>query len=284
MEDTAMNWTVAAVQMDCRLADPNFNRNAVVEQVKAAAKTGAKLAVFPECIITGYSFPNRKSLVEMAETLPGPTTEALTPVCRDLGIHAVVGMVESEPSSGRLFNACALVGPQGFIAGYRKVHLPCMGLDRFMDRGDRPFAVYDIGGFKVGMAICFDGSFPEAARLLTLAGADIIVLPTNWATQAQKMADLICRVRALENHVYFMPVNRTGDEGGFHFIGLSAIVNCAGDFINRAEHDRPAIVTAEIDPAVARNKHVIHCAGEYEIDRINWRRPDLYGPLVTPIK
>lgn len=278
-----MTWTVAAVQMDCRLADPTHNRAAVVEQVRAAAKAGAKLIAFPECIITGYSFKDRESILPLAETLPGPTTEALTPVCREFNVHAVVGMVELEKSTGRVFNACALVGPQGFIAGYRKAHLPCMGLDRFMDKGDRPFTVHDIGGLKVGLAICFDGSFPESSRLLTLAGADIIVLPTNWATQAQKMADLICRVRALENHVYFMPINRTGDEGGFHFIGLSGIVDCAGDFINRAEHDRPAIVTAEIDPQVARNKHVIHCAGEYEIDRINWRRPDLYGPLVEAI-
>jgi predicted amidohydrolase len=278
-----MTWTVAAVQMDCRLADANLNRAAVVEQARAAAQTGAKLIAFPECVVTGYCFSDRGSIQRLAETLPGPTTEAVTPVCREFNTHVVVGMVELEKATGRLFNACALVGPQGFIAGYRKVHLPCMGLDRFMDKGDRPFAVYDIGGLKVGMAICFDGSFPESSRLLTLAGADIIVLPTNWATQAQKMADLICRVRALENHVYFMPINRTGDEGGFHFIGRSAIIDCAGDFLKRAEHDQPAIVVAEIDPQAARNKHVIHCAGEYEIDRINWRRPDLYGPLVEPM-
>lgn len=277
-----MSWTVAGVQMDCRLGDVATNRATIQKNLRDAAEQGAQLVVFPECALTGYCFTSRTQLAPFAEPLPGPSTELLAADCRKLNVYAVVGMIEHDPATNRLFNACALIGPNGFIAGYRKAHIPCIGADRFVSPGDRPFATHDLGGLRVGMAICFDASFPETARLLTLADADLIVLPTNWATQARKMADLICRVRALENHVFQLSVNRVGDEGGFHFIGCSSLCDCAGDFVVRAEHDQPAIIVATIDPTVARQKRVVHCAGEYEIDRINWRRPDLYEPLVRP--
>lgn len=278
-----MDWTIAAVQMDCRLGDVETNRIAIVDQIRQAADQGARLIAFPECILTGYGFGDRTAVLRVSETLPGPSTDVFAKECARLNVFTVVGMIERDPATDRLFNACALIGPAGFIAGYRKAHRPCIGADRFVEPGDCPFSVHEIGGLRLGMAICFDGSFPESARLLTLAGADLIVLPTNWATQARKMADLICRVRALENHVYYLSVNRVGDEAGFHFIGCSSLCDCAGDFAARADHDRPAIVTATIDPTIARNKKVVHCAGEYEIDRINWRRPELYTPLVQPI-
>jgi len=279
-----MNWTISAVQMDCHFANPDANRAAILQQLRLAAEKGAQLVAYPECILTGYGFTDRAAMFRVAETLPGPTTDAVAHECKRLNVFAVVGLIEFDRTTERLFNACALVGPQGFIAGYRKVHLPCMGADRFVARGDRPFAVHDLGGLRVGMAICFDGSFPESARLLALAGADLIVLPTNWATQARKMADLICRVRALENHLYFLSVNRVGDEAGFHFIGCSSLCDCGGDFLARAETDQPTILTATIDPTIARIKRVVHCAGEYEIDRINWRRPDLYEQLIAPVE
>ena len=195
--------------------------------------------------------------------------------CRN--VFTVVGLIERD--GDKLFNASVLVGPTGFIAKYRKVHLPCIGLDRFVDPGDLPFSVHDIGGLKVGLAICFDASFPEASRVLTLGGADLIALPTNWAAPAIKMAEIVCRVRALENHVYFVGVNRVGDEAGFHYIGRSLISDFGGDFIASANHDREDIITAVVDPIAARQKKVVHCTGEYEIDRVNWRRPEFYGPL-----
>src|SRR5205814_1216827 len=139
-------------------------------------------------------------------------------VCRELGVWAVVGLLESD--GVKLFNAAALVGPTGFVAGYRKVHLPFVGADRFTTPGDRPFAVHDLGGLRVGMTICYDGSFPEAGRVLALAGADLIVLPTNWPTQGERSARLLTPARALENRVYFAAVDRVGEERGYRFIGL----------------------------------------------------------------
>lgn len=272
-------WTIAAVQMDCQLADMETNLAAVRDHLQTAAAQGARLVVFPECALSGYGFASRADALASSDSLPGPTTEVLTADCARLDVYAVIGMLERD-ASGRLFNASALVGPKGFIAGYRKVHLPCIGIDRFVDRGDRPFAVHEIDGLRLGLNICFDMSFPESARALTLLGADVIALPTNWATPSVKMAELVCRVRALENHVHFVCVNRVGEESGFHYIGKSSIINCAGDFLAQADHDRETIITAKIDPAAARQKKIIFCAGEYEIDRVGWRRPDMYGPLM----
>ena len=148
---------------------------------------------------------------------------------------AVFGLLEAAPD-GKLFNACALVGPKGFVAGYRKLHLPCLGADRFTDPGDRPFAVHDIGGLKIGMNICFDGSFPESSRILTLLGADLVVLPTNWTTNSRKMAELVSAARAWENHIYYLAVNRVGDETGY-LSGESS----AADYLSNVLHFAPSL-------------------------------------------
>ena len=273
-------WTVAAVQMDCRLSRPADNLAAVRAKLAAAAATGARLVTFPECALTGYGLPDRAAALAAAEPVPGPATDALAADCDRLGVWAVVGMLERD--GDRVFNAAALIGPGGRVASYRKVHLPCVGLDRFVDPGDRPFAVHDLGGLRVGLGICFDLSFPEMTRVLTLQGADLIILPTNWAAPAVKMATLVTRVRALENRVYVLACNRVGDETGFHYLGHSSITDVSGDFLAAADHDGEAIITAEIDPDAARQKRVVTCAGEYEIDRVNWRRPEFYGGLVSP--
>jgi predicted amidohydrolase len=273
------NWTVAGVQMDCTLGDKGANLAAMTRKLGDAADRGARLVVFPECALTGYGFNSRKHARSAAESLPGPSTDVFARECVRRGVWAVFGMLEATPE-GKLYNSCALVGPTGFVAGYRKIHLPCLGADRFTDPGDRPFAVHDLGGFKIGMNICFDGSFPESARILTLLGADLVVLPTNWATGARKMAELVSAARAWENHIYYLGVNRVGDESGFHYIGMSSAADYLGNVIHFAKEDAEEIFTFEVNPAAAAQKRVVHCHGDYEIDRVNWRRPELYGPLI----
>ena len=108
--------------------------------------------------------------------------------------------------------------------------------------------MHDLGGLRVGMNICYDGSFPESSRVLALMGADLILLPTNWPTKALCTAQYLAAARALENRVFYMAVNRVGDEAGFHFIGQSRIHDCTGDLLAVCEHDRPAILAADIDP------------------------------------
>lgn len=271
-------WTVAGVQMDCKLGDAPANLRAMEERIAIAADRGAKLVVFPECIHSGYGYESRAEVVRVAEPLPGPATDRIAKVCAKFGVHVVFGLFEAAGS--KLFNACALVGPQGYVASYRKMHLPCLGADRFTDPGDRPFAVHDIGGLKIGMNICFDGSFPESSRILTLLGADLVVLPTNWATNAMTMASLVSAARAWENHIYYLAVNRVGEESGFTYIGKSSAADYLGKMIHWAPENEEAIFTFDVDPVAARQKRVVTCAGTYEIDRVNWRRPDLYGPLL----
>lgn len=271
-------WRVAGVQFNCKLADKAGNLAIMQLKLREAASHGAKLIVFPECALTGYGLANREEAAGVAETLPGPATEAFAAVCKELNVFAIFGLIEK--AGDKLFNAAAIVGPQGFIAGFRKIHMPCIGIDRFLDKGDRPFEVHDLGGLRIGIGICFDNSFPESVRLMTLQGADLVLQPTNWADKAIKNATLVARVRAFENSIYYMAVNRVGTEAGFHYIGHSSITDPGGEFLAFAEHDREAIIIADIDPEKARQKKVVHCAGEYEIDRVNWRRPEMYKGLV----
>ena len=108
------NWTVAGVQMNCALGDTAANRVALVAKLRDAAARGAKLVVFPECVLSGYGFESRGHALAAAEPLPGPSTDFVAKVCAELGVWAVFGMLEAAPG-GKLYNACALVGPQGSI-------------------------------------------------------------------------------------------------------------------------------------------------------------------------
>jgi predicted amidohydrolase len=275
-------WKIAAVQIDCHLADKDRNLDSMRKYLRVAAERGARLVIFPECILTGYGFDSRDEALPFAESLPGPASDAIAAECRALNVWAIFGLLERAGSD--LFNACALVGPTGFVASYRKIHLPYLGVDRFTTPGDQPFAVHDLGGLRVGINICYDGSFPESARILMLLGADLVVLPTNWPTGAYSTVCHLVQARALENQIYYAAVNRIGEERGFRYIGQSRIVQCNGDLLAKANEHEEEILLAEIDPATARNKHLIKIPGRYELDRVADRRPELYGPLCTPVK
>ena len=112
-----------------------------------------------------------------------------------------------------------------------------------------------------------------------LLGADLIVLPTNWPTGAASTVCHLVPARAMENHVYYAAVNRVGEERGFRFIGRSRIIAPNGDLLATGSGHGEDILLADIDPAVARNKHIVKVPGKYELDRLADRRPDMYGPL-----
>ena len=200
--------------------------------------------------------------------------------CAKHRCYCIFGFLERDGS--RLYNACVLAGPEGVIGSFRKVHLPFLGIDMYADPGDRPFAVHDAGGLKVGMHICYDGSFPESARVLALLGADLLVLPTNWPTHSECAAEHMIPTRAMENTVYAMAVNRVGHESGFRFIGGSSIVDPSGRVLARAGADTEETLFADIDPEVARKKHLVRVPGRHEINRIADRRPSFYEPIVKP--
>jgi predicted amidohydrolase len=140
-------WKIAGVQMDCRFSDKRTNLDTIRTKLREAAGSGARLVVFPECALTGYAFESKEEALPHAELIPGPSTETLATGCRKLGVWAVFGMLERDRADN-LFNACALVGPDGIAGSYRKIHLPILGVDRFATPGDRPFAVHDLGGLR----------------------------------------------------------------------------------------------------------------------------------------
>jgi predicted amidohydrolase len=276
----SQTYRVAAVQMDCKLGDVPTNRTMILDRLREAADKGAKIAVFPECALTGYGFASRAEGMKFAEPVGGPNVGQIAAECTRRGIYAVFGMLERD--GDRLFNACVLVGPAGLVGSYRKVHLPFLGVDRFVDLGDRPFAVHNAGGVKVGMHICYDVSFPEAPRVMTLLGADLLVLPTNWPPHSECAAEHVIPTRAMENVVYMAVSNRVGEEAGFRFIGRSSIVDPTGRVLAFASPDAEQILYADIDPAIARQKHLVRRPGLHEIDRIADRRPAFYAKIVEP--
>lgn len=273
-------WKIAGAQIDIQFGDKAANLRRMQEALEETSRAGARLTVFPECALPGYCFDGLEEAMPLAEPIPGPGVQAIAELAARHRQFVIFGLLERD--GDRIFNACALVGPDGLVGSYRKAHLPYLGVDRFTTRGDRPFEVFDAAGLKIGMNICYDGAFPEAARALALAGADLIVLPTNWPPGAECTADFVINTRAMENNVYYMAVNRVGTERGFTFIGKSKICDPSGCTMAEAPHANPTILYATIDPARARRKKIIRVPNKHEIHRFDDRRPDLYGPLVAP--
>ncbi|MFO0958130.1 MAG: carbon-nitrogen hydrolase family protein [Isosphaeraceae bacterium] len=276
-----MTVRVAAVQCEPKFADVESNRRMILDRFAEATRNGARLVVFPECALTGYGFGSKEEARPYAEPIPGPSLDAFAGACKTAGAFLIVGMLEAD--GDRLFNACALVGPEGVVGSYRKIHLPYLGVDRFADPGDRPFAVQDAGGIRVGMHICYDGGFPESGRILSLLGADVLVLPTNWPTHAERAAEVMMATRAMENTVFAIACNRVGEERGFRFVGRSSICGTSGEYLAFASPEGEEILYAEIHPEKARNKRLVRVPGLHIVDRIGDRRPEFYGKLTEPM-
>lgn len=271
---------VAGIQMDFTLGDNAGNVARMIAQLDDPQVASAQLVVFPECAVSGYCFDSREEAWPHAETTPGPATEALLAAAKARGKHLVFGMLERN--GDKLHNSCVLLGPEGIVGVYRKIHLPFLGVDRFVDGGTEPLRVYDIGSMRVGLHICYDGSFPECVRVLTLLGADLVVLPTNWPPGADTFAELLPNARALENHIYYMAVNRVGTERGFQFIGTSKFCLPTGRSPSVGSATEPAIITGSVQPHIVRNKRLVRVPGKHLIDRLADRRPEFYGLLAQP--
>ncbi len=266
--------------MDCEIGHVAANRRRIIERIRAAKEKAAELIIFPECALTGYCFDSLEEARPCAEPLDGLSAQAIAEACHQTGIYAVVGFIESAETG--CYNAALLAGPEGIIGCYRKAHLPFLGVDRFLTPGERPFAVFDLPFGKVGINICYDASFPEAARVLKLLGAELIILPTNWPPGAWRTPEFVINTRAQENHVNFAAVNRVGTERGWQFIGRTKIVDYNGDTVAEASGEKEELLIIELDLKGANNNHIVNMAGAYEIDRLADRRPELYGLISQP--
>ena len=275
----------AAVQLGGDWLDPDANRRRIVGRLTELGERGVELAVFPELATSGYCRTGELAAFDAdfarryhacAETIPGPTTDAVAEVCAGCGMHATVGVLERDPTVPMLqYNSIALVGPRGLIGRYRKVHLPLSEKHYFRAGNELPVFTTDLG--VIGLSICYDGRFPEHARTLALSGAEVIC--ASWAVQ--EIPGLVddenlharSYVRAQENSVYFVSANRAGREAGVGFIGHSAIAAPNGAVV-AASHTRDEdVVEAVLEANVLeRNRQLLPIFAD--------RRPELYGKLV----
>lgn len=214
----------------------------------------ADLIVLPELFNTGYQFTSKDEVKALAEEVPdGFTTDAFIHEARKRKTFFVFGMAERVRD--RFFNSAVLVGPEGFIGVYRKIHL--FSMERYwFSPGEDGFPVFDIGPARLGLMICFDWIFPEAARVLALEGADIICHPSNLVLPYCPEAMI---TRSLENRVFAITANRVGREEripgrALNFIGKSQVVSPKGEILYRASEDGEEVKVLEIDPEEARNK------------------------------
>ncbi len=272
---------VAGIQTDVTFANADANTDRMIQWLRSPSVAECDLVVFPECMLTGYCYDSAEEAMPIAQTLPGPASEAIGKICQVNDQYVAFGLLERS-LTGELYNSCVLIGPTGIVGVYRKVHLPYLGIDRFVTQGREPFRTWDADGMRVGMHICYDASFPECSRSLALEGADLIILPTNWPPGADTFAKYLPNARALENNVFFLAVNRVGEERGFRFIGQSRMCDTNGNSLAEGGDSGEVAIITDIDIDRARSKRLVRVPGKHVIDRLADRRPEYYNKLVEP--
>jgi predicted amidohydrolase len=239
-------------QFSPHFGKPGDNLDALIGAVDRAR---ADLIVAPELALSGYLFTNRGEVERLAEEVPGPATDRLAEAAAGAGCHVVIGM--AERSAELLYNSAVLIGPGGVLGVYRKVHL-FFEEKLYFTPGDLGFPLFEVGGVKVGLLVCFDHFFPEAARTLALQGAQIICHPSNLVLP--EYGQLTTRVRSVENRVFWILANRFGTErrGGksLTYSGCSQITAENGEILTRAPADGDSLTVVEVNPGRAQNKRV----------------------------
>ncbi|MDE2126258.1 MAG: carbon-nitrogen hydrolase family protein [Armatimonadetes bacterium] len=264
---------VAAVQMDVIQGLPARNSAVMAERLSAAAESGARLVVFPECAHNGYVFGGAGEARDAAAPPGHGWMRHLEAACAAHDVWVVAGFLERFDD--RLHNSAAVIGPSGLLGIYRKTHLPLLGVDRYVHAGEE-IPVFDLPFCRLGVLICYDIRFPEACRTLALKGADVLAVPTNWHQGAESAPEFLTRTRAWENRIWVVACNRVGTERGVRFIGRSQIVSPAGRVLAEAGGNEPETIAAAIVPAEARCKRLVVAPGEFEMDPIGDRRPEIY--------
>ena len=276
---------IAGIQTDIKIGDAESNLANMQSKLQQLSDEGLFLTAFPECFLTGYCFESLQEALDNSVARDADEVNRVRELAAKFDTNIVFGFLERQNEAGtdRVYNACGMATTAGDLHIYHKVHLPKLGVDQFTTAGDS-FNPVDVDDVKIGMNICYDCSFPEPARLLALQDVDLIVLPTNWPPGAGSTADCIPNARALENAIYYMAVNRVGTERGFEFIGKSKICHPDGYDLASANHAGEAILIADFDPEIARQKHLVRVPDKHEIHRFADRRPEHYGPIAEDLK
>lgn len=269
-------YRVAAIQYGPSLGEKEKNSGELLTLVKDAAAHEARLIVLPEMAITGYCWTAREEIAPFVEPIPGPTTTLFQEVATQYGCYVAVSLPEADPVTQVYYNSTALLGPDGLVGKYRKMH-SYIAEPRWARDGDLGVPVWDTPLGKLSALIGTDAMYFEAARLLALREADVLLLPTNWV-------DGTCpsnwwMARAFENGVYVVAANRYDRERDVQFNGGSCVINPDGS-IQAYRDNGPGIVYGEVDLGCSRDKR---WGGAYEIvgDRLADRRPAEYVSLVN---
>ncbi|MBR1126076.1 nitrilase family protein [Bradyrhizobium lablabi] len=272
---------IACIQLEPQIGQKEANVTRSLERITEAAGRGARLIVLPELCNSGYVFESRQEAFALAEAVPdGPTCEAWLEAARRHDAVIVAGICERAGDA--LYNSAAIVGPDGFIGTYRKVHL--WGAENlFFEPGDLGVPVWKTRFGRMAVAICYDGWFPETYRLAALQGADILCVPTNWVPMPGQpdnmlvMANVLAMGGAHSNSMYVAAADRVGVERGQPFLGSSLIVSHTGfPLAGPASKTAEEIIYAELNLSDARSRRVLNSFNQPLRDR----RTDVYDEML----
>ncbi|MEA3377453.1 MAG: carbon-nitrogen hydrolase family protein [Chloroflexota bacterium] len=241
------NPTVALVQMNCALEEKTANVGRAVEFLEQSSGR-ADIVCFPELLTTGYNLDLiGDDFCDLAESIPGPTTEQMGQKAREYGLAILGTIVEAdEKKEGTLYDATFLLNKKGELVGkYRKSHLHPTE-HRYLQAGDR-LPVFDLDGLIVGVTICFDHAFPQIFTILALQGAEVVFIPSAVPVGYEYLLNLRTRARAQDNQIFTVAVNRVGRDGDVTYCGLSQVVNPRGEVIAQASHAEEEVLVAELD-------------------------------------
>ncbi len=255
---------VGFVQFSPEMLDVKGN---VQTALSLAGGLDADLVVLPELFNSGYAFKSRKELVLVAEEISsGQTTKVLLDFSRKKKNCVVAGIAEKDGS--RFYNSAVAVYNGRMLGVYRKTHLFGAIEKAVFSPGNTGFKVFNAGGMKVGVMVCFDWFFPESMRTLALMGADVVAHPANLVLPFCPDA---LKTRCMENRVFAVMADIVGGQRGLRFQGLSEVVAPDGRVLHRAGAMAPVAKAVEINLALARNKKL--ASGN---DVFADRRPEFY--------
>jgi N-carbamoylputrescine amidase len=252
--------SVGLVQMRCG-SDTSANLTRAVRGVEDAAGRGAQIVCLQELFRSQYFCQREDAAVfDLAETIPGPSTEVLGRVAAARRVSVIASLFEKR-AEGVFHNTAVLIDATGAIAGvYRKMHIPDDPLyyeKYYFTPGDTGFRSFETPAGRIGALVCWDQWFPEAARLTALRGAEILCYPTAIGWHPSEKAEVgedqhtawetIQRAHAIANGVFVVAVNRVGVEGNLEFWGGSFVSDPFGRVLARASHDREEVLVVECD-------------------------------------
>ncbi|MFI6108798.1 carbon-nitrogen hydrolase family protein [Streptomyces sp. NPDC051310] len=259
----------ALLQSSGQPGDVAANLKVLDQAAARAAATGAALLVAPEMFLTGYAIG--EDVARLAEPADGDSADAVADIAERHGLAVAYGYPERDGEA--VYNSAQLIGPDGTrLLSYRKTHLYGGFETASFTPGDQPVVQAELGGLRVGLMICYDVEFPENVRAHALAGTELLLVPTALMHPAEVVAESVVPVRAFENQMYIAYANRTGQEGEFEFVGLSALAGPDGTARARAGRAEE-LVTGDADPELLRASRE---ANPYLRDR----RPGLYSSLI----